>query len=171
MWSFCDFSVRRFFSFPKAQILSEVFRAVNHNWLNIKFALNWRWWMKYFKLKTSLLLSFLLHNWYEIKASNSTGIRIMWIWTWNSASSSFFFPFSRKQSRPQHGFYVPSGRNLQPPRITLLFSDAGQVTEIFMLLMRSSQTAQLYLREPEMRDDLLHMWKSITLTDTPLILY
>lgn len=53
-------------------------------------------------------------------------------------------------------------------RIILLLCDAGQVREI---LMSSSPTAQLYLAEPEMRDDLLHMWKSITLTDTPLILY
>lgn len=53
-------------------------------------------------------------------------------------------------------------------RIILLFCDAGQVREI---LMSSSPTAQLYIREPEMRDDLLHMWESIMLTDTPLILY
>lgn len=47
----------------------------------------------------------------------------------------------------------------------------GQVREIVLPFMASRQAAQLYLREPEMRDDLLHMWKSITLTDTPLILY
>lgn len=74
-------------------------------------------------------------------------------------------------SSPHCGFYVPSRRNFIPPWIILLFCNAGQLTEIFVLLMPQSQTAQLYLREAEMRDDLLHMWKSITLTDTPLILY
>lgn len=147
-----------------------IFRAVNHNWLNIKLLSNWRWWIIHLKLKTSCL-SFLPRHWYEVRTSNCSDIQIMWKWAWNSGllpHHHYLFEIA-KMSSPS--FSIASGRNLLPPRIIPLSRDAGQVREIFLLLMPLSQTAQLYLRQPEMRDDLLHMWKSITLTDTPLILY